>query len=351
MSTHVTVQVSRLIPDWSTPVDDYVSAMALQPAGQTTQPPILAVGTAEGLLHRLDSVTGQPVTTSVPVLPMSITQAAWSGDWLAVCGQHNQVWVTHTNNVTIKRTFGTGWIDAMAWHPTEPWLLIGAGKQAMVWDVAQDTVRYQSSLLPKNVMGLAWHPNLPNQFAVVAGDTLIRLDITKPAPVRQFHWGALLFGLAWSPDGQVLATATHDNALHVWYAKTGNDLHMSGYPGRIKTLAWQPNSRFIATAGDADITIWDFAGKGPAGSMPVVLSAHEAKVDHVTYCGAQLASADANGQVFVWLPPETSQDDAMEAPLWAYPAASGITQLLYPLADVLYIGTQQGMCTRLTPPE
>jgi WD40 repeat protein len=346
MDTPVIVNVTRLTPRWSTPVDDYVAAMALSEDYNT-----LALGTAEGQLHRLDANTGQPLTNPLSLMVMSLTQLYWANhkpNCLAAAGQDATVTVFDGDN-TLKRSFGKSWVEQLAWHPTEPWLLVGSGRQVCVWDVNTDTLTYQTAPLHKNVMGVAWHPILADQFAVIAGEQLLRFDLKKASPKRQFTWGALLFDLHWSPDGKVLATATHDNGLHVWYAKSGEDLHMSGYPGRIKTMAWQPNSRFIATAGDADVTIWDFAGKGPAGSMPVVLAAHEAKVTQLAYCGTQLASADAQGQVFVWLPPEVATDnDDLEAPLWAYPTGHAVTQLLYPLADVLYVATAEGQCMKLT---
>ena len=343
----ITVNVSRLKAAWSYTADDYVSAMAMS-ADQT-----LAIGTAEGVLHRLNGLNGKPLADPLPLMAMSLTQLQWANhnpQCLAAAGQDATISVFETNSVK-KRSFGKAWVEQLAWHPTEPWLLVGAGRQVSVWDVDSDSVIYQTTVLPKNVMGVAWHPVLPNQFAVVCGEQLMRFDIKKSAPIRQFIWGALLFGLYWSPDGQVLATATHDNGLHIWYAKSGEDLHMSGYPGRIKALAWQPNSRFIATAGDMDATIWDFSGKGPAGSTPVVLSAHEAKISQLAYCGAQLATADTNGQVFIWLPPEEADWNKPEAPLFAYPTGEAITQLLYPLADVVYVATAEGQCLKLTTEE
>ena len=44
---------------------------------------------------------------------------------------------------------------------------------------------------------------------------------------------------------------------------------MSGYSTKVRELSWHANSRFLATGGGPAVVVWDFSGKGPAGSKPV----------------------------------------------------------------------------------
>jgi WD40 repeat protein len=346
----VSVNVQRLALVWQHGCEEFVRAMALSPDHTT-----LAVGTADGCWQCLQAHTGTPITQAAQAQGlMAVTALAWSaeGTWLAIGGEGATLTLAQpaTGHVQTVNLNKTGWVSVLQWHPSNPWLLVACQRQLHVWNAQTQQIMYQSPVFDKAITGACWHPVLADQLALVSGTGLHRLKITEQKPLRSFNWGAMLFGLHWSPDAKTLATATHDNALHVWNAKTGNDLHMSGYTARIAAMAWSCDGRFIATSGDQDVTIWDFAGKGPEGSMPVMLSAHEGRITQLAYCGAQLATGDEAGQVFIWLPPHTADWNTPETPLWAYPMGTGISQLCYPLADRVWVGTTEGQCALLATP-
>jgi WD40 repeat protein len=358
----LTVNVTRLQPGWQIELDDYVTAMALSPDNKC-----LAVVCADGTLTCLNVDTGALSFETLNVQVQALSQVAWSacGNWLAVSGQSSNVSiyaVTDLKQAATKQAttpvathrfvhqFVKGWVQHITWHPSQPWLLMASDYQAEVWTAETQTISYTTQPFSKAIMGCSWHPELSRQFAVISGDTLQRFDMDKPHAIRQFHWGALLFDMAWSPNAQIIAAATHDQGLHTWEVKTGNDLHMSGYPQRIKALAWHNNSRFLATAGGAEITIWDFSGKGPAGSIPVVLSAHEAPVNQLVYQGDWLLSGDTSGQVFIWQPPAKAGFDELIPPLWAFPLSGEISQLCPLGNDTVLVATGSGFVYRLNKP-
>ena len=63
--------------------------------------------------------------------------------------------------------------------------------------------------------------------------------------------------MAWSPDGKVLAHGNQDATVHFWYAQTGTDLQMSGYPTKVRELGWDFTSRYLATGGGRMPCVWD----------------------------------------------------------------------------------------------
>jgi WD40 repeat protein len=71
--------------------------------------------------------------------------------------------------------------------------------------------------------------------------------------------------VSWSPDGKFLMTATQENELHGWRLADGNDMRMSGYITKVRSLAWIAKPPYLATAGSDCVTAWSFAGGGPMG--------------------------------------------------------------------------------------
>jgi len=87
-----------------------------------------------------------------------------------------------------------------------------------------------------------------------------------------------MLALAWSPNGQYLATGDQDSTVHFWMVKTGEDLMMSGYPTKVKELSWDSSSRYLATGGGTMPCVWDCSGEGPANTMPQQFEAHTERV-------------------------------------------------------------------------
>lgn len=63
-----------------------------------------------------------------------------------------------------------------------------------------------------------------------------------------FRQGSSVNTLASSPDGKLVASADQDGAVWLWDAKTGKALkRLVSRPGTIATLAFSPNSKFVAS--------------------------------------------------------------------------------------------------------
>jgi WD40 repeat protein len=127
--------------------------------------------------------------------------------------------------------------------------------------------------------------------------------------------------------------------VHFWITKTGKDLQMWGYPTKVKELAWDPTSRYLATGGGSEITVWDCSGKGPANTTPLQLKLHRAFVSALAYQsgGNKLASGGQDGSVGIWQP------DTSKKPLGQAQFDAGVSQIAWsPDGHALAVGCESG---------
>lgn len=52
--------------------------------------------------------------------------------------------------------------------------------------------------------------------------------------------------LAWSPEGQILATGSRDRSVRLWNPIDENARLLNPFSGEISVLAWSPDGAFLA---------------------------------------------------------------------------------------------------------
>jgi WD40 repeat protein/serine/threonine protein kinase len=86
------------------------------------------------------------------------------------------------------------------------------------------------------------------------------LGQSKPVSVER-HLGSRVEQVAFSPDGQTLASAGYDGKLGLWSVKERRNLGMlRGHKGLVCSVAFSPDGRTVATSsGDTTVRLWNLA--------------------------------------------------------------------------------------------
>jgi len=272
---------------WRAEVGDAVVALAVCRDGR------VAVAGAEGSVTLLSAAGG--IDHRAVVSDGALT-VSWSpnADRLAV-GSIDGVDVLDATGA-ILGGHREGWCSSLAWSADGTRVAAAAGHAVVV--LGADGTELWRAHRGSTVTGIAW---VRRRVATAAYGGVHVHDRSAAPDVMPFT-GSLL-ALSVSPDRRWAASGNQDATLKVWrVGRRGEELAMSGYPTKISTLQFSPDSTLLASGGGSDVTVWDFAGAGPRGSTPRILRAHRKVVTSLAWSpsGDLLAGAAADGRVAVW---------------------------------------------------
>lgn len=173
-------------------------------------------------------------------------------------------------------------VRSIAVSPNGHLLAYAYGQCAAVWNLKNNQSVFRK-LLPnangqnthaKLVFGLAFSPD---------GQVLASADDSGAVRLWSCVTGELLpisikghidrvSGIAFSPDGKTLATCSYDETARLWDVSTGQErLNIVGHHDRIHDVAFSPDGRVLATAsGDGTVRLWDLSSVPAAAPIPAV---------------------------------------------------------------------------------
>ncbi len=107
-------------------------------------------------------------------------------------------------------------------------------------------------------------------------------------------------GAAFSPDGQMAATASNDKTVRLWEVKTGKEIRrFLGHSDIVYSVTFSPDGKTLATASaDRTARLWDVQ----TGQALRRFVGHEAGVENVAFSpdGKTIATVSNDGTARLW---------------------------------------------------
>jgi WD40 repeat protein len=235
-----------------------------------------------------------------------------------------RLWETGTGKPVAELKGHAGSVWSVAFSPDGKTLVAGSGLldpggtkyiggEMMVWDVTRLAMTATHKDHARVVNHLSFRAGGKN-LASAGDDGTVRLweveggklkglrmvydAAAVPARLRKRPPDAVS-SAAFSPDGKLLAFDRNDGAVVLWDVDAGREkAAVEAGLGFVRRLAFSPDGKALAAAGDRGIKLWDVA----SGKESAALTGHKRVVFSVAFSrdGRSLVSGSNDGEVKLW---------------------------------------------------
>jgi WD40 repeat protein/tRNA A-37 threonylcarbamoyl transferase component Bud32 len=218
------------------------------------------------------------------------------GDWMAGMTGQATIWVRNVATSQLRELRGhSSQVESLVFGPGAQLLSASADGTARVWNVSTGTARVLEGRFPDlKVLAV---PVAGTIAAADAGGTIHLWDASSGRYLASHPQFDRLNHLAFSPDGRRLAGAGESGTLRILDLATGATSSFAGHQGAIEIVALASGER-VATGGlDGTVRIWNLQ----TGSH-YVFRGHSAPVHWVQFSADEkyLSSSAADGTARVW---------------------------------------------------
>ena len=287
--------------------EEGVNALALSPSGE-----MLAEAGADGTVSLRDpqtgAIIGEPLAAdeesvyAVAFDPASGALASGGDDGIVI------VWDVDTLEQTGRFDLDGRAVGALAFANGGEVLIAGAGGKVHRWDLASRNEIGQPIIVKGGVSALLVDPTSDDVIVGTQDGELSVRDVRTGNETRSLPDASEVWGLAIDPDARLLAVATlarrtqaSTGEIPVFDLRTGRRiLRLQGHEDAAYSVAFSPDGDSIAS-GSADGTVrtWSVATGEPVGEP---FEGHSDWVNAVVYAGdgRSMFSAGTDGTVIEW---------------------------------------------------
>lgn len=305
--------------------------LTAQPSNDPRLPPPASKEPRSGASPSTSTTDRQPAppgTRNAPRLlgsPLTAhTAALWTarfspnGRLMATAGDDQVVLLWDVSDPAAPRDLGTraithpGRVEEVAFAPDGRTLAVGGDRTLRLWDISEPTApRAIGQPLSGHlgyVYSIAFSPDGRRLASGGGNDSLVLWDVSdRTRPVLLTRYDGSTAAVAFAPDGRSLASGNGPRVL-LWDASTPNNASPlaelpSAAAAYVYGLAYSPDGRVLATAGDArTVQLWDVTNRATPRPLGPPLTDHTATVVSVAFApdGRTMATASDDHTVLLW---------------------------------------------------
>lgn len=249
---------------------------------------LIATGCNDGNVYLWDALSGEQKHVLKGHSDI-VNTVAWSpdGKYLATASDDKTIrlWDGDKRKQIDVLKSHSGWVNTVAWSPIVEKRLLASGSSdatVHIWHLGERNPIQIYKKHTESVNSLVW--SLSGEIiASASDDTTVHLwkvrtsehhlirgeHDTGEHPLTYSEHDTPVVGVTRSPHGRRIASGSRED-MRVWYAATGHTIFSSSshldsnqvpnnrtHSGWVRAIAWSPNGRYIASAGDDTfVHIW-----------------------------------------------------------------------------------------------
>jgi uncharacterized delta-60 repeat protein len=265
----------------SFPHNFYVRSVAFSPDSK-----VLATASYDNTL-KLWEVSNKRLITAIKGHRIGLSSVAFSpgGNIVATGSEDSTVKLWDLNLRQDSTVLGTEEVCSLAFSPDNKTLATGHGRQVVLaneintkvpgsvklWNLKTEQVKVELKDLVNPVNTLSFSPD--GKILAAASAPVTSISPAQPGVVRLLdtttgqelpaitgHADGI-FSTAFSPDGKILATGSHDKTVKLWdIASRREMITLTGHTDTVLSLSFSPDGMLLASAGfEGFLKLWDVA--------------------------------------------------------------------------------------------